>query len=164
MTYRVIIQPRAERDIWAMAQWIEEQSKSWSKAPRLVRGIRARIETLKPIQSVAGSIPIPTLSAKASRRCSTASSMGNAALCLPSGARRCISWPCGIRPSRATAKRWGRTDALKGNHNRFLSENIVFLGGVQMLIPGQGFRDIYDNFNNRVGDLMAGFMNVVFLY
>jgi plasmid stabilization system protein ParE len=47
MIYRVIIQPRAERDIWAAAQWIEDQSKSSSKALRLVRGIRARIETLK---------------------------------------------------------------------------------------------------------------------
>ncbi|MGZ3379467.1 MAG: type II toxin-antitoxin system RelE/ParE family toxin [Isosphaeraceae bacterium] len=47
MTYRVIIQPRAERDIWATAQWIEAQSKSWSKALRWVRGMRARIETLK---------------------------------------------------------------------------------------------------------------------
>ena len=27
-----------------------------------------------------------------------------------------------------------------------LSENIIFVGGVQMLIPGQGFRDIYNNF------------------
>ncbi|MGA2705571.1 MAG: type II toxin-antitoxin system RelE/ParE family toxin [Isosphaeraceae bacterium] len=47
MTYRVIIQPRAERDIWATAQWMEDQSKSSSKALRLVQGIRARIETLK---------------------------------------------------------------------------------------------------------------------
>ncbi len=47
MTYRVIIQPRAERDIWATAQWIEAQSNSWSKALRWVRGMRARIETLK---------------------------------------------------------------------------------------------------------------------
>jgi hypothetical protein len=45
-----------------------------------------------------------------------------------------------------------------------LSENIVFLGGVQMLIPGQGFRDIYNDFNNRVGSLVAGFINAVFLF
>jgi hypothetical protein len=42
-----------------------------------------------------------------------------------------------------------------------LTENIVFLGGVQMLIPGQGFRDIYNDFNNRLGSLVAGFMNVI---
>jgi hypothetical protein len=52
MTYRVIIQPRAERDIWATAQWIEAQSKSWSKALRWVRGMRARIENIE-IQSQA---------------------------------------------------------------------------------------------------------------
>jgi hypothetical protein len=42
-----------------------------------------------------------------------------------------------------------------------LTENVVFLGGVQMLIPGQGFRDIYNDFNNRLGSLVAGFMNVI---
>jgi plasmid stabilization system protein ParE len=47
MTYRVIIQPRAARDIWAAAQWLEDQSRSAAKALRLVRGIRAKIETLK---------------------------------------------------------------------------------------------------------------------
>src|SRR5262249_24085361 len=50
------------------------------------------------------------------------------------------------------------------DYRPLLSENVVFGGGVQMLIPGQGFRDIYNHFNNRVGDLVAGFMNVVFLY
>ena len=47
MTYRVIIQPRAERDIWAAAQWIEDQSKSPARAVRWVRSIRAKIGTLK---------------------------------------------------------------------------------------------------------------------
>ena len=47
MTYRVIIQPRAERDIGAAAQWLEGQSKSAAKALRWVRGIRAKMETLK---------------------------------------------------------------------------------------------------------------------
>ena len=47
MTYRVIVQPRAERDIQAAAQWIEEQSKFATKALRWVRSIRASIETLK---------------------------------------------------------------------------------------------------------------------
>ena len=32
MTYRVVIQPRAERDVRAAAQWIEDQSKSTAKA------------------------------------------------------------------------------------------------------------------------------------
>jgi plasmid stabilization system protein ParE len=47
MTYRVILQPRAERDIWAAAQWIQEQSKSPSKAVRWARSLRAKIETLR---------------------------------------------------------------------------------------------------------------------
>jgi hypothetical protein len=45
-----------------------------------------------------------------------------------------------------------------------LSENVLFVGGVQMLIPGQGFRDIYDPFNGRVNALLAGFLNVVFTF
>ncbi len=47
MTYRVTIQPRAERDILAVAQWIEDQLNSPAKALRWVRGIRAKMETLK---------------------------------------------------------------------------------------------------------------------
>jgi hypothetical protein len=45
-----------------------------------------------------------------------------------------------------------------------LSENIRWVGGVQMLVPGQGFRDIYNSFDGRVGALVAGFMNVVFRF
>jgi hypothetical protein len=40
----------------------------------------------------------------------------------------------------------------------------VFLGGFQMLIPGQGFRDIYNDFNNRVGSFVAGFINAIFMF
>jgi hypothetical protein len=47
MSYRVMNQPRAERDIWAAPQWIEDRSKSAAKALRWVRGIRAKIDTLK---------------------------------------------------------------------------------------------------------------------
>jgi plasmid stabilization system protein ParE len=47
MTYRVVIQPTAARDLWAAAQWLEDQSRSPAKALRLVHGIRANIETLK---------------------------------------------------------------------------------------------------------------------
>jgi hypothetical protein len=45
-----------------------------------------------------------------------------------------------------------------------LSENISLMGGVSVLIAGQGFRDIYNNFNDRVSALVAGFMvvNVAF--
>ena len=45
-----------------------------------------------------------------------------------------------------------------------LSENVAIVGGVQMLIPGQGFRDLYNNFDNRVGGLVAGFLNSVFTF
>jgi hypothetical protein len=41
------------------------------------------------------------------------------------------------------------------------SENLKFIGGIQMLIPGQGFRDIYNNFDNRIGSLVAGFATMV---
>ncbi|HEV3165656.1 MAG TPA: hypothetical protein VGZ22_16635 [Isosphaeraceae bacterium] len=41
-----------------------------------------------------------------------------------------------------------------------LSENISIISGVSMLIPGQGFRDIYNNFSNRVNPLVAAFINV----
>jgi plasmid stabilization system protein ParE len=47
MTYRVLIQPGAERDLREAARWLQDQSKSPAKALRLVRGIRAKIETLK---------------------------------------------------------------------------------------------------------------------
>jgi hypothetical protein len=49
-------------------------------------------------------------------------------------------------------------------HRPLLSENVLFVGGVQMLIPGQGFRDIYDSFNGRINALVAGFINVVFTF
>jgi plasmid stabilization system protein ParE len=47
MTFRVIIQPRAERDLWAAARWLDDQSKSPAKALRWIRSIRGKIETLK---------------------------------------------------------------------------------------------------------------------
>ena len=45
-----------------------------------------------------------------------------------------------------------------------LSQNVVFIGGVQMLLPGQGFKDIYNNFNSEVGNLVAGFINAIFTF
>jgi hypothetical protein len=67
----------------------------------------------------------------------------------------------------------GRIDRFIGadlgtgfEYKPLLSENIVFVGGVQMLIPGQGFRDIYNpaQFGDRVDTLVAGFVNAIFLY
>ncbi len=45
-----------------------------------------------------------------------------------------------------------------------LSENIVCIFGVSTLIPGQGFRDLYNNFDNRVSALVAGFATVNFAF
>jgi hypothetical protein len=45
-----------------------------------------------------------------------------------------------------------------------LSENLSLLAGFSMLLPGQGFRDIYNNFNSGVPPLLASFatLNLVF--
>jgi plasmid stabilization system protein ParE len=47
MTFRVIIQPRAEHDIEVAAGWIFDESGSAAVALRWVRGIRASIAKLK---------------------------------------------------------------------------------------------------------------------
>lgn len=47
MTYRVIIQPRAEQDIQQAALYILEQSKSPATAQRWARSIRAKLDTLR---------------------------------------------------------------------------------------------------------------------
>jgi plasmid stabilization system protein ParE len=46
VTYRVILQPRAEGDIFAAADWIHAESKSSAIALRWVRGLRAKIASL----------------------------------------------------------------------------------------------------------------------
>lgn len=46
MTYRVIIQPEAERDIREAAAWIREHARSTTPALRWLRGIRSAIERL----------------------------------------------------------------------------------------------------------------------
>lgn len=47
MSYRVIFQPRAERDLRDAALWIRGRSKSSAVASRWVRSIRAKVATLK---------------------------------------------------------------------------------------------------------------------
>jgi hypothetical protein len=39
-----------------------------------------------------------------------------------------------------------------------LSENAVFILGTSVLIPGQGFRDLYNNYSSRVDALFGGFL------
>ena len=45
-----------------------------------------------------------------------------------------------------------------------LSENVVFVGGVQMLIPGQGFRDILQQFQQSSRQPGRGFINAIFTF
>jgi plasmid stabilization system protein ParE len=47
MTYQVVIQPRAERDIQLAARWILGQSGSPATALRWARNLRAQIATPK---------------------------------------------------------------------------------------------------------------------
>ena len=47
MTYHVVIQPKAERDIHDAAFWVLERSRSAVTALRWSRSIRAKIHTLK---------------------------------------------------------------------------------------------------------------------
>ena len=47
MTYHVVVQPRAERDIQLAAHWILGQSGSPATALRWARKLRAKIATLK---------------------------------------------------------------------------------------------------------------------
>lgn len=51
--------------------------------------------------------------------------------------------------------------SIGGIYRPLVHENLSFIGGVSMLIPGQGFLDIYNNFDNRIGSLVAGFLTAV---
>ena len=57
------------------------------------------------------------------------------------------------------------TDLSMGfDYKPLLSENVVVMIGASTLIPGQGFREIYDNYNSRVGCLFGGFMTLMFTF
>lgn len=47
MTYRVIIQPRAQQDIQQAARFLLDQSKSPATALRWIQNIRTKLDTLK---------------------------------------------------------------------------------------------------------------------
>jgi plasmid stabilization system protein ParE len=47
MTYRVVFQPQADRDIQQAARWLRDQSASLPIALRWVRSLRAKIDQLK---------------------------------------------------------------------------------------------------------------------
>jgi hypothetical protein len=58
------------------------------------------------------------------------------------------------------------TDLSVGlEYHPLLSENVVFMAGVSGLVPGQGFRDIYNNFSDRTNSvLVASFLVATLLF
>ncbi|MDR3635922.1 MAG: hypothetical protein P4L84_19120 [Isosphaeraceae bacterium] len=57
------------------------------------------------------------------------------------------------------------TDLSTGfDYRPLLSENVNIILGLSVLIPGQGFKDLYDNFDSSVGALFAGFLFLNFAY
>jgi hypothetical protein len=53
------------------------------------------------------------------------------------------------------------TDLSSGfEYKPLLSENVVIILGTSVLIPGQGFRDLYNNSSSRVNTLFGGFLFV----
>ncbi|MEX0587000.1 MAG: hypothetical protein WD176_10170, partial [Pirellulales bacterium] len=46
----------------------------------------------------------------------------------------------------------------------FLNNNVVMVGGVSTLIPGKGFEDLYNEFEQQAKPLGAGFLEMVFLF
>lgn len=46
----------------------------------------------------------------------------------------------------------------------FLNNNVVMVGGVSTLIPGKGFEDLYNEFEQQTKPLAAGFLEMVFLF
>jgi hypothetical protein len=54
------------------------------------------------------------------------------------------------------------TDLSLGFEGRpFLNDNLIFVGGVSSLIPGAGFKDIYNPIAGEVDELFASFLQVV---
>jgi hypothetical protein len=65
----------------------------------------------------------------------------------------------------------GRIDRFIGfdlssgfEYRPFLNEHAVVFLGMSILLPGQGFRDLYNHFSDRVDPLLAAFMNVNFAF
>ncbi|HZN35547.1 MAG TPA: hypothetical protein VFB80_17080, partial [Pirellulaceae bacterium] len=54
--------------------------------------------------------------------------------------------------------------SLGAEYRPLLSNNIIMVGGVSCLIPGGGFRDLYNPLVGRVDALAAGFLNVIMTY
>ena len=45
-----------------------------------------------------------------------------------------------------------------------LNNNIIFVGGLAALVPGQGFRDLFNPLNGGTNELGAMFMNLILTY
>ena len=61
--------------------------------------------------------------------------------------------------------RWIGADLSTGIEYRpLLSNNIVMQFGFATLLPGKGFKDIYDRFNHDAQFLCAGFAQMTFAY
>ena len=57
------------------------------------------------------------------------------------------------------------TDLSVGVEYRpLLSNNIIMKGGISTLLPGQGFRDIYNGIRVDINPLMAVFLDVTLTY
>lgn len=57
------------------------------------------------------------------------------------------------------------TDLSTGFEYRpFLSNNAIFVLGASMLVPGQGFRDLYNNLGDKVPPQLAVFLETTFTY
>jgi hypothetical protein len=58
----------------------------------------------------------------------------------------------------------GTDFSLGAEYRPRLNNNILIIGGASMLLPGGGFRDLYNPLVGRVDVLGAGFVNAVFTY
>jgi len=54
--------------------------------------------------------------------------------------------------------------SLGAEYRPLLNNNVILTGGVAGLIPGRGFKDIYDPIVGHVGGLFAGFMDIALTY
>ncbi len=54
--------------------------------------------------------------------------------------------------------------SLGMEYRPLLNNNIILRAGVSTLLPGSGFRDLYNNFGNNTETLVAGFIDVVLQY
>jgi len=62
------------------------------------------------------------------------------------------------------ANRIGTDFSLGGEYRPRLNNNIIIVGGASMLLPGGGFRDLYNPLVGKVDVLGAGFINAVVTY